>query len=114
MASYPVIRRATPDLNMQMYSGVMEGILLQAERHALEACVLEMSGKAAALERWLAENERRAVTGDAPFPWACLASIFCALQYADALPYAGYHIECTPFYIWALLTDLMAVSSVGG
>ena len=35
----------------------------QAERHALEACVLEMAGKSAALERWLADNEKKAVTG---------------------------------------------------
>ena len=37
---------------------------LQAERHALEACVLEMAGKSAALERWLADNEKKAVTGE--------------------------------------------------
>ena len=37
---------------------------MQAERHALEACVLEMAGKSAALERWLADNEKKAVTGE--------------------------------------------------
>ena len=37
---------------------------MQAERHALEACVLELAGKSAALERWLADNEKKAVTGE--------------------------------------------------
>lgn len=39
-------------------------VCLQAERHALEACVLEMAGKSAALERWLADNEKKAVIGE--------------------------------------------------
>ena len=38
-------------------------VCVQAERHALEASVLEMAGKSAALERWLADNEKKAVTG---------------------------------------------------
>lgn len=29
----------------------------------MEASVLEMAGKSAALERWLADNEKKAVTG---------------------------------------------------
>lgn len=37
---------------------------LQAERHALEGCVLEMSGKAAALGKWLEENEKKQVSGE--------------------------------------------------
>ncbi len=37
---------------------------MQAERHALEGCVLEMSGKAAALGKWLVENEKKLVSGE--------------------------------------------------
>ncbi|BDA41500.1 Tumor susceptibility gene 101 protein [Coccomyxa sp. Obi] len=37
---------------------------IQAERHALEGCVLEMSGKAAALGKWLEENEKKQVSGE--------------------------------------------------
>ncbi|KAK9828078.1 hypothetical protein WJX81_000655 [Elliptochloris bilobata] len=37
---------------------------LQAERHALEQCVLELAGKSAALKRWLAENEAKKVDGE--------------------------------------------------
>ncbi|EIE25211.1 tumor susceptibility protein [Coccomyxa subellipsoidea C-169] len=37
---------------------------IQAERHALEGCVLEMSGKAAALGKWLVENEKKLVSGE--------------------------------------------------
>ena len=48
-------------------TGVSTGV--QAERHALEACVLEMAGKSAALKQWLADNEKKAVTGRSP---ACL------------------------------------------
>lgn len=43
---------------------------MQAERHALEGCVLEMSGKAAALGKWLAENEKKQVSGE------CTISLF--------------------------------------
>lgn len=32
---------------------------VQAERHALEQCVLALAGKSAALERWLSENEAK-------------------------------------------------------
>ena len=40
---------------------------VQAERHALEQCVLELAGKSAALKRWLAENEAKKVDGAPPF-----------------------------------------------
>lgn len=37
---------------------------LQKERQALEACVLSMSGKTVALERWLEENEAKLPQGE--------------------------------------------------
>ena len=37
---------------------------LQKERQALEACVLSMSGKTVALERWLEENEAKMPQGE--------------------------------------------------
>ena len=60
---------------------------VQAERHALEACVLEMAGKSAALERWLADNEKKAVTGAPCLSQSCLN--FLSLQ---ALPCMFPHL----------------------
>ena len=36
---------------------------MQAERAALETCVLELAGKRVALERWLADNESKTPQG---------------------------------------------------
>ena len=43
---------------------------LQKERQALEACVLSMSGKTVALERWLEENEAKMPQGEYSTGWA--------------------------------------------
>ena len=46
---------------------------VQAERGALESCVLELSGKAVALERWLADNESKNPQGE----WLCIGYVSC-------------------------------------
>ena len=43
---------------------------LQKERQALEACVLSMSGKTVALERWLEENEAKMPQGEQFTIWS--------------------------------------------
>ena len=60
-----MVRNAKPCGDVQYGLPMSTMVRLQAERHALEACVLEMAGKSAALERWLADNEKKAVTGEA-------------------------------------------------
>lgn len=37
---------------------------MQAERSALETCVLQLSGKRVALERWITENKSKMPEGD--------------------------------------------------
>lgn len=52
----------------------------QAERHALEQCVLELAGKSAALKRWLAENEAKKVDGARARRPQLRSSLACPLR----------------------------------
>lgn len=56
----------------------------QAERSALETCVLQLSGKRVALERWLAENESKNPQGDIDPDTAIVPADVLSRQALDA------------------------------
>ena len=57
---------------------------MQAERTALESCVLELSGKAVALERWLADNEAKTPEGEVDADGAIVAADVLSAQALEA------------------------------
>lgn len=51
------------DVHYLVFAKTQAVVALQAERSALETCVLQLSGKAVALKRWIAENESKMPEG---------------------------------------------------